>query len=267
MLRQDIPVVFAATNVASFDRPTGLQADCPRVRTATARRTDVQTSTLEWRTSPHRQFHLPIRSSGNVVAQNVDPDAPRPRKSAISALPAVAVASEVAIVAVVKIQIDRLRAVVDSHLGRHRDPEIYTSLPGLGCDARSRILGVFGDGPDRDADARAPKNHAGTSPSPTPGRPEGRLVGARSYLDRGPLRHPRFRHTLRGKPPCQRPVLQSDGTPIAGGSLITAETVQFSSASVGAPPPQPAITPPVCVCCTTVGFSTASARDLFRLEG
>ena len=41
---------------------------------------------------------------------------------------------------------------------------------------------------------------------------------------------PRLRHALRRQPPDQRPVLQSDHSPIVECSLFTAETVQFSSA-------------------------------------
>jgi transposase len=74
------------------------------------------------------------------------------------------VASEVAIIAALNLQIDRLGAVVGEHFGRHRDAEIYTSLPGLGQILAARVLGEFGDDPDRYADAKARKNYAGTSP-------------------------------------------------------------------------------------------------------
>jgi transposase len=77
---------------------------------------------------------------------------------------AAVVASEVAIITTLNVQIDRLGAVVGEHFGRHRDAEIYTSLPGLGVILAARILGEFGDDPDRYADAKARKNYAGTSP-------------------------------------------------------------------------------------------------------
>ena len=77
---------------------------------------------------------------------------------------AAVVASEVAIIATLNTQIDRLGAVVADHFGRHRDAEIYTSLPGLGVILAARILGEFGDDPDRYPDAKARKNYAGTSP-------------------------------------------------------------------------------------------------------
>ena len=74
------------------------------------------------------------------------------------------VASEVEIIEALNSQIDRLGAVVGAHFGRHRDAEIYTSLPGLGVILAARVLGEFGDDPDRYADAKARKNYAGTSP-------------------------------------------------------------------------------------------------------
>ncbi len=48
--------------------------------------------------------------------------------------------------------------------------------------------------------------------------------------DPKPRSDPRVRHPLRGKPPDQRPILQSDHSPIAVAcSLFTGKTVQFSS--------------------------------------
>ena len=77
---------------------------------------------------------------------------------------AAVVASEVALITALNIQIDRLGAVVGEHFGRHRDAEIYLSLPGLGVTLAARILGEFGDDPHRYADAKSRKNYAGTSP-------------------------------------------------------------------------------------------------------
>jgi transposase len=77
---------------------------------------------------------------------------------------AAVVTSEVAVIATLNVQIERLGAVVGEHFGRHRDAEIYSSLPGLGAILGARILGEFGDDPNRYADAKARKNYAGTSP-------------------------------------------------------------------------------------------------------
>jgi transposase len=54
--------------------------------------------------------------------------------------------------------------VVAAHFGRHPDAEIYASQPGLGTILAARVLGEFGDDPDRYADTKARKNYAGTSP-------------------------------------------------------------------------------------------------------
>src|SRR3954451_1376050 len=77
---------------------------------------------------------------------------------------AAVVASEIAIIGALNTQIDKLGAVVGDHFGRHRDAEIYLSQPGLGVKLAARILGEFGDDPDRYRDAKARKNYAGTSP-------------------------------------------------------------------------------------------------------
>ena len=77
---------------------------------------------------------------------------------------AAVVASEVAIITALNTQIDQLGAVVGEHFGRHRDAEIYLSLPGLGVILAARVLGEFGDDPDRYVDAKSRKNYAGTSP-------------------------------------------------------------------------------------------------------
>jgi hypothetical protein len=53
---------------------------------------------------------------------------------------------------------------VEAHVGRHPDAEIYRSQPGLGDLLGARVLGEFGDDPDRYAGARARKNYAGSAP-------------------------------------------------------------------------------------------------------
>jgi transposase len=77
---------------------------------------------------------------------------------------AAVVASEVAIIGALNVQIARLGAVVAEHFGRHRDAEIYASLPGLGAILGARVLGEFGDASGQYANAKARKNYAGTSP-------------------------------------------------------------------------------------------------------
>jgi transposase len=57
-----------------------------------------------------------------------------------------------------------LQGQVEADFGRHPDVEIYRSQPGLGEILGARVLGEFGDDPDRYAGARARKNYAGSSP-------------------------------------------------------------------------------------------------------
>ena len=74
---------------------------------------------------------------------------------------AAGIASQVAVIGVLNQQIDQLSVVVGDHFGRHRDAEIYTSLPGLGAVLGARVLGEFGDDPHRYVDAKA---YADTAP-------------------------------------------------------------------------------------------------------
>ena len=47
---------------------------------------------------------------------------------------------------------------------QHPDAGVIRSLPGLGMILGARVLGEFGDDPNRYADTKSPKNDAGTSP-------------------------------------------------------------------------------------------------------
>ena len=47
---------------------------------------------------------------------------------------------------------------------QHPDAEVVRSLPGLGTILGARVLGEFGDAPDRYTDAKSRRNYAGTSP-------------------------------------------------------------------------------------------------------
>jgi transposase len=61
-------------------------------------------------------------------------------------------------------QIGRLEAELAERFERHPDAKIIRSLPGLGMILGARVLGEFGDDPNRYADAKSRKNYAGTSP-------------------------------------------------------------------------------------------------------
>jgi transposase len=77
---------------------------------------------------------------------------------------AATVTATVAVIGVFNAQIDALEAQVEAHFGRHPDAEIYRSQPGLGEILGARVLGEFGDDPDRYDGARARKNYAGNAP-------------------------------------------------------------------------------------------------------
>jgi transposase len=86
------------------------------------------------------------------------------RSAAVESAYAAIVTGQVAILQTLNTQIAELGTVVADHFGRHPDAEIYASQPGLGVVLGARVLGEFGDDPDRYADAKARKNYAGTSP-------------------------------------------------------------------------------------------------------
>jgi len=86
-----------------------------------------------------------------------------PPEGAASAYGAV-VSSAVAVIAEMNRQLERMEAELASHLDAHPDAEIILSQPGLANVLGARVLGEFGDDPDRYADARARKNYASTSP-------------------------------------------------------------------------------------------------------
>ena len=61
-------------------------------------------------------------------------------------------------------QTERLEAELADRFEQHPDAKVIRSLPGLGMILGARVLGEFGDDPNRYADAKCRKNYAGTSP-------------------------------------------------------------------------------------------------------
>ena len=70
----------------------------------------------------------------------------------------------VGIIAELNRQISELETTLAEHFETHPDADIYRSLPGLGVVLGARVLGEFGDDPNRYTDAKSRKNYAGTSP-------------------------------------------------------------------------------------------------------
>jgi hypothetical protein len=74
------------------------------------------------------------------------------------------VASLVKVIAAHNRQIADLERILDDHFAQHPDAPILRSLPGLGVVTGARVLGEFGDDPNRYDSAKARRNYAGTSP-------------------------------------------------------------------------------------------------------
>jgi hypothetical protein len=74
------------------------------------------------------------------------------------------VAALVAVIGELSTQIARLEGELADRFEQHPDAKIVRSLPGLGTVLGARVLGEFGDDPNRYADAKSRKNYAGTSP-------------------------------------------------------------------------------------------------------
>jgi len=72
--------------------------------------------------------------------------------------------ASVAVIATMVAQIAELAGELDSGFDQHPDAEVVRSLPGLGTILGARVLGEFGDDPNRYATAKCRKNYAGTSP-------------------------------------------------------------------------------------------------------
>ncbi len=70
----------------------------------------------------------------------------------------------VAVIGELNAQIAGLEATLADRFDQHPDAKVVRSLPGLGTVLGARVLGEFGDDPNRYADAKSRKNYAGTSP-------------------------------------------------------------------------------------------------------
>jgi transposase len=76
----------------------------------------------------------------------------------------VATEATVANIAQLNASIAKLEASLSTHFEQHPSAKVILSLPGMGTVLGARVLGEFGDDPNRYADAKSRKNYAGTSP-------------------------------------------------------------------------------------------------------
>jgi transposase len=82
----------------------------------------------------------------------------------ISTAMGASVAASVAVIAAMVTQTAVLAGELEAGFDKHPDAEVVRSLPGLGTILGARVLGEFGDEPNRYGNAKSRKNYAGTSP-------------------------------------------------------------------------------------------------------
>ncbi|MGH3732368.1 MAG: IS110 family transposase [Acidimicrobiales bacterium] len=80
-------------------------------------------------------------------------------------------------------EIAELERALSEDFEQHPDAKIILSLPGIGMTLGARVLGEFGDDPNRYADAKSRRNYAGTSPV-TKASGKSRVVLARHSRNR-----------------------------------------------------------------------------------
>ena len=84
--------------------------------------------------------------------------------AAVSTAMGASVAASVAVIATMVAQTAVLAEELEAGFDKHPDAEVVRSLPGLGTILGARVLGEFGDEPNRYGTAKSRKNYAGTSP-------------------------------------------------------------------------------------------------------
>jgi transposase len=108
-----------------------------------------------------RQRNLDARAQEIIAALRTEQLA---APAAITAAFAATTRAAVGIIIELNRQISDLEAELATHFDTDPDADIYFSLPGLGVILGARVLGEFGDDPDRYTTAKSRKNYAGTSP-------------------------------------------------------------------------------------------------------
>jgi len=160
-LRHQLREYYAAALAAfdDLDAPDALEllARAPDPARA-AKLTRAQISAVLKRA---RRRDIPAKATA-IIAALRSPQLGQP--PAITAAYAVTARSLIAVITVLNEQVKALESQVEADFGRHPDAEIYLSQPGLGPVLGARVLGEFGDDPDRYVSGKARKNYAATSP-------------------------------------------------------------------------------------------------------
>ena len=84
--------------------------------------------------------------------------------AAVTEAYAAVVIAQVGVITALNTQIVGLEGQLERSFEKHPDADLYLSLPGLSHVLGARVLGEFGDDPERFADAKSRRNYAGTSP-------------------------------------------------------------------------------------------------------
>ena len=84
--------------------------------------------------------------------------------AAVASAYAAVTTAQVGVIAALNTQLAALEAQLEQSFEQHPDADIILSLPGLGDILGARVLGEFGDDPERFAHAKSRRNYAGTSP-------------------------------------------------------------------------------------------------------
>lgn len=84
--------------------------------------------------------------------------------AAVSTAYGAATSATVSIIVELTSQISAVETELAQHFRKHPDADIYLSQPGIGVVLGARVLGEFGDDPNRFTTAKCRKNYAGTSP-------------------------------------------------------------------------------------------------------
>jgi hypothetical protein len=91
--------------------------------------------------------------------------APQLQSSALlAAAMGASVKASVTVISTMTTEIANLAEALEAGFEQHPAAKVVRSLPGLGTILGARVLGEFGDDPDRYATAKCRKNYAGTSP-------------------------------------------------------------------------------------------------------
>jgi transposase len=76
----------------------------------------------------------------------------------------IVIKSSVEMISAAQREIELLEEALSEHFEQHPTAKIVRSMPGIGTVLGGRVLGEFGDDPNRFANAKCRKNYAGTSP-------------------------------------------------------------------------------------------------------